>query len=445
MTLYTKAGASIPQAVIAGTLDSALDQFDSSDPILHFIQLVDAAVSIEPWKSDGYRLYYDSAGLLPTTDSAYEGMTVLTSDFTTGAASLHLHIGTEWQKVIQFDSAVSSFQADNQAFWASGAESPSPTTLPSPANELKIDYFPFASEGTSIQAGDLDARRKGAAVGTQSPTQAFLFGGFTDTPTDVNSTVTRFNLTTTTTANNLGDLLTSSPSPITNDAVTARLNLPPDGNGIQAGVSSEYFGYIIGKTFPGAPAAPFARGIVKFRFNSEIKAELHGDEYRTGQGVNNASAMSRETGFLMGGASNTGTPGLTSIINSFPFASDNAATGTPMSLTVASQQGVGLSSSTDGYHAGGNAGAPPAPTNRIDKFPFAALSSSTDVGDLNVAKILAGSASSSTFGYTAGGFNPGGNITLVDKFPFTTPFLTATDVGDLSGAREIIRLSGFQS
>ena len=40
-------------------------------------------------------------------------------------------------------------------------------------------------------------------------------------------------------------------------------------------------------------------------------------------------------------------------------------------------------------------------------------------------------------GYSSGGYNPpvASNTNRIDKFPFSTPFTTATDVGDLSQAR----------
>ena len=37
--------------------------------------------------------------------------------------------------------------------------------------------------------------------------------------------------------------------------------------------------------------------------------------------------------------------------------------------------------------------------------------------------------------YTSGGYN-GSFLNTIDKFPFSTPFTTATDVGDLSNVRD---------
>jgi hypothetical protein len=92
----------IPQARITGSLDSALDLFDSADPAIDFLQIVDAVVSIEPWKTQGYSLYYDSAGDLPIADSATEGMMVLTASVPTGNSTLYYSTGTNWAKINDF-------------------------------------------------------------------------------------------------------------------------------------------------------------------------------------------------------------------------------------------------------------------------------------------------------------------------------------------------------
>jgi hypothetical protein len=58
--------------------------------------------------------------------------------------------------------------------------------------------------------------------------------------------------------------------------------------------------------------------------------------------------------------------------------------------------------SVAGFMSGG--GAPGGYTNTIDKFPFAADTNATDVGDLVTATGFFAGNSSSTSGYKAGGF-----------------------------------------
>ena len=119
-------------------------------------------------------------------------------------------------------------------------------------------------------------------------------------------------------------------------------------------------------------------------------------------------------------------------VNKFPFAADADAVDVA-NLDAGNGNGAGISSSFDGYVAGGgyNPGTTP-----IDKFPFATDANATDVGDLSVARGFMSGQNSSTHGYISGGsaaslYNFSDTI---DKFPFATHG-TATDVGNLSVAR----------
>lgn len=80
------------------------------------------------------------------------------------------------------------------------------------------------------------------------------------------------------------------------------------------------------------------------------------------------------------------------------------------------------------YASGGF--APPS-VNTIDRFPFSTpFTTSTDVGDISgTARHASSGHSSSTDGYVSGGINPGvGGLNTIDKFPFSTPFATATNI-----------------
>ena len=69
----------------------------------------------------------------------------------------------------------------------------------------------------------------------------------------------------------------------------------------------------------------------------------------------------------------------------------------------------------------------------IDKFSFATDGNATDVGDLTVGRQTGAGSSSTTHGYSAGGYGPG-TSNIIDKFPFSTD-ANATDVGDLTLGR----------
>lgn len=152
----------IPQARITGSLDSALDLFDSADPAIDFLQIVDAVVSIEPWKTQGYSLYYDSAGDLPIADSATEGMMVLTASVPTGNSTLYYSTGTNWAKINDFakkpissipSSLKSGLQyAASNRIYAYGTDRPQIN----PATVNSVESYPVATPfTTSSNVGSL--------------------------------------------------------------------------------------------------------------------------------------------------------------------------------------------------------------------------------------------------------------------------------------------------
>ena len=86
-------------------------------------------------------------------------------------------------------------------------------------------------------------------------------------------------------------------------------------------------------------------------------------------------------------------------------------------------------STTHGYSAGGYGQTPPSTgqTNRIDKFAMVTESNSTDVGDLSVAGETHAGCTSETYGYAAGG---GAGLARVDRYAFASDG-NATNLGNL--------------
>ena len=113
------------------------------------------------------------------------------------------------------------------------------------------------------------------------------------------------------------------------------------------------------------------------------------------------------------------------VIDKFPFASDVNATDVG-NLTIGRYGLSGQSSSTHGYSSGGF-----ITTNTIDKFSFSADGNATDVGDLTGGRYLYTAGTSST----ASGYATGPS-SVIDKFPFASDG-NATDVGDLTVARSL--------
>ena len=154
-----------------------------------------------------------------------------------------------------------------------------------------------------------------------------------------------------------------------------------------------------------------------------------------------SSQNSDSHGYQAGGAP------FSNIIDKFPFAADGNSVDVG-DISAARYQPHGMSSTENGYVAGGQI-SPWRTTYpaRIDKFPFASDVSATYIGNLTTYKEYDGaSVSSTTHGYSAGGFytNAGNNYiasNIIEKFSFTSDG-NSVDVGDMVSAN--YNMAGFQ-
>jgi hypothetical protein len=182
----------------------------------------------------------------------------------------------------------------------------------------------------------------------------------------------------------------------------------------------------------GSPPPAETNVIDKFPFANELTAVDHGDLTAARRLLSGQSSDTQ--GFVSGGYYAPASPTTVNIIEKFTFASASNATDHG-DLTQNRMQSAGQSSTTDGYTSGGFSTTPtPANVNTIDKFPFASADGASDVGDLS--QIRAGNAgqSSETNGYTSGGYQAPTFQNTIDKFPFASD-TNASDVGDLTRAR----------
>ena len=121
---------------------------------------------------------------------------------------------------------------------------------------------------------------------------------------------------------------------------------------------------------------------------------------------------------------------------SYDFASNAAAAATISPTTDTNSWGGEASSDTNGYLAGWRyyAGSVFAQNNTILRFPFAADTSTVDVGDLNIAKSHAAGQNSSTHGYASGGEGPPfpspSKVNTIYKFAFASDG-NSSDVGNI--------------
>ena len=131
-------------------------------------------------------------------------------------------------------------------------------------------------------------------------------------------------------------------------------------------------------------------------------------------------------------------------IDTFSFASDGNASATGGNLSLAVQAASGNSSGSHGYNSGGVAVGTPGYVGNIQKFPFAITSgTASDIGNLTLARNNGIGVSDGSSGYTVGGFAPGDGIRkIIDKFSFATDG-NAADVGELTVAKRLT--AGAQS
>jgi len=139
-------------------------------------------------------------------------------------------------------------------------------------------------------------------------------------------------------------------------------------------------------------------------------------------------------GSVSGYASGGLVPPESNVIDKFPFASDTNATDVG-DLTVSRRISAGQSSTTHGYTSGGYTNPPLVYFKVIDKFPFAVDTNATSSGNLTVNRTRIAGQSSTTHGYTSGGYDGPVVYTIIDKFPFSVD-ANATDVGDLTQKRQ---------
>ena len=197
---------------------------------------------------------------------------------------------------------------------------------------------------------------------------------------------------------------------------------PPPAQGTVAGFTSGGYGVSVR-----------ANRIDKFPFSitTGFATDL-GDLSEVKSGV--AGQSSRIDGFASGGQPQSPPYSIyLSTIDKFPFSITTGTATDVGDLSTPKINPSGQSSSTDGFSSGGYGSSF---LSTIDKFPFSITTgTATDVGDLSQARPAAAGQSSSTDGFASGGFAPP-YVSTIDKFPFTISSGTATDVGDLSTARQ---------
>jgi hypothetical protein len=277
-----------------------------------------------------------------------------------------------------------------------------------PASNV-IDKFPFATDISATDVGDLSQTRKNV-TGQSGPASGYTSGGFNSGISGGPlNTIDKFPFSSDANATDVGDL--------SNDRYNA------------AGQSSSVNGYTSGGNT--GFYAGYRNVIDKFPFAANTNATDVGD--LTASRQNLAGQSSSVSGYTSGGA----TGGISNVIDKFPFSSDANATDVG-DLPLPRRGVTGQSSTTSGYSSGGSSPDAPVSSSPIEKFPFSTDSNATNIGSLTISGGYAcAGQSSNVSGYSSGRvvFNPTTvYYNVIDKFPFAVDS-SASDVGDLTSTR----------
>ena len=189
----------------------------------------------------------------------------------------------------------------------------------------------------------------------------------------------------------------------------------------------------------------------KYTFASSSVAEANTRDFNSQGSIYASSQNNREYGYISGGTQSISGPPPSrgsNTIDKFQLVNDNRGTDQG-DLTTRKYYASGHSSSTNGYVTGGTGQPFNSFFNDIEKFPFATEANAADVADLILyVEELASGVSSSTHGYTTGGYDatayvndpsqplPSSALTnVIQKFPFSSD-TNATDVGDLAAGSD---------
>ena len=346
---------------------------------------------------------YDSAGLLPSVTSTQAQIAYTKKD----NAIKHKSANTTTWKTLTSDAYAAGAAGGSYGNrlgsnygYAAGGRNPGAPTSPT-----TIDKVSLASDGNATDVGDNPSPQYGGA-GVYSDTHGYIAGDYGDNSiwkysfsSDGNSSDTSYG--------------------------TTRSN---EQSAYVAGITSETHGYVAG----GGQHANYAVNIIdRFPFSSEENSTDVGDVSQAK--LNYASGNNSATfGYVVGGYLQ---PGGTqqNTIQKFPFAL--ATTNTTDVGDLLTPRGFNehqASSQTHGYVAAGH-----PITNVIEKYAFATDGNSTDVGDLTITTRWGAAATSTTHGYSLGGYTPSpGYHNVIQKFS-TSSDQNATDVGDLTVARDL--------
>lgn len=284
--------------------------------------------------------------------------------------------------------------------------------VPQPSSmETVIDRFPFGTFTTATDVGDLSTAKYGWA-GQSSSTHGYSSGGFP-----------------------YSNAIESYPFAQSSGTASSVATLTSTRR-VGAGSHSQTHGYNMAGLNPWPSPTPTSAIIDKFPFASDGASSLVGNSTYAGWGKSGQSSVTHgySAGYFAGG----------NVIEKHSFSSDGNATDVG-DLQHGKGRLSGQSSTTDGYASGYEHNT--ITNMHIQKFPFASDANAVVVGHGGYGAPYNRNTvgqSSTTDGHISGGEYgpPPGTYTslfadynVVHRFPFAISSGAATDVGDLSQAR----------
>jgi len=264
-----------------------------------------------------------------------------------------------------------------------------------PDNNI-IDKFPFASNTTATDHGDLTTTKR-EFDGCSSDTDGYGCGGESiDTGGPLNI-VDKFPFASNSGATDFGDLTQSRYATAT--------------------CSSNTHGYVA----QGHHLSPH-NIIDRFTFGSNNNSVDVGDLTQAKYGA--AGCSSETHGFISGGIN------LTNVINKFSFAASSNGVDHG-DMRAATSYPMAHSSETHGYLSGGYN---PNVTNVIDKFAYASNTTAAGHGTLAINHYGGGCSQTNETAYIGGGIDAGGPTASIKTFSFASSGQNSTH-GNLSAAR----------
>lgn len=387
---------------IIDTIQAKINNADSNTSVSDLLALLHAAKEY-PIKS-----VYDSAGLMPTIDSADIGRIA----FAENNNGMYVLVGLDsgWQ-LIDSDAAspdpvsgpLSIAQGTVDGYLVGGENDPS-----NPGENVTIQKFAFASDGNASDVGDLAVGQSG--VGGHDGTTALQMGGKLGQPTYAMTNAVQ----TWTFASGT-------------DAAQSPYTLGIQANYAAAGIQQTPSHAFVSGGYRTPPFAVYA-ALNKFAFANDANAtQIANNDFQLAFAA--SASMSETHGYFAGSyAPLSPAPTDTSVLNKFPFATtDGATTDIGDLISISPNQNYfthGNTGPTHGYSCGGNTGS-----NVIQKYSFSSDGNATDVGDLAVARSRGTGNQNPTHGYSSTGYSSGSSNNSIEKFTFATD-ANSTDVGD---------------